>query len=114
LPDPMAAMAGAPQAGGEMLPGKMGGGQIPADVAQAALAMLGDGSGQQAGGASPFAEAGLPIDLLQGGTPPTPKGLPTTNPRGLNRGGGVNTNIPTGKPGSPEENIMNRATNIQR
>jgi len=115
LPDPMAAMMGGePQAGGEMLPSKMGGGQIPADVAQAALAMLGDTFGQQAGGASPFSEAGLPIDLLQGGKPPTPKGLPTTNPRGLNRGGRVNTNIPTGKPGSPEENIMNRALNIQR
>ena len=32
----------------------------------------------------------------------------------MNRGGKVNTNIPAGKPRGAEENLMNRAGNIQR
>jgi hypothetical protein len=73
-----------------------------------------------AGGASPFAEAANPINLLQAGAlPPTPKGapkLPTSNPRGLNRkpGGKVNTNLKTNQNYTPEGQIANRAINIQR
>lgn len=107
MPEPGAGM----EPGAEMLPTNLGGGQIPADVAKKALAMLGD-TGE--GSASPFAEASAPINLLTSGAPPTPKGVPTTNPRGMNRGGKVNTNIPAGKPRGAEENLMNRAGNIQR
>jgi hypothetical protein len=107
LPEPGAGM----ETGTEMLPTNLGGGQIPADVAKKALAMLGDTGESEA---SPFAEASMPINLLKSGAPPTPKGVPTTNPRGMNRGGKVNTNISTSKPRGVEENLMNRASNIQR
>jgi hypothetical protein len=104
-----------PMVGNSGLPTKLGGGQIPEDVAQRALALL----GESATGPSQFAEAGAPINLLKAGSPPpTAKGvpLPTTNPRGMNRGTGskVNTNIAQ-KPGNgPEAQLMNRAANIQK
>lgn len=79
-------------------------------VVQNAMALL----GKQA---SPFAEASMPINLLNTqGPPPTPAGIkgPTTNPRGLNRGGKVNTNIPLNQTANPESSLMNRVFNIQR
>lgn len=64
---------------------------------------------------SPFAQASSPINLLQaGGLPPTPQGVPagkTTNPRGLNRTGKVNTTIGQ-KNTSTESNLLNRAFSI--
>lgn len=91
------------------------------------MRMLGKkGSPGQAQGMSPFAEASSPINLLQaGGPPPTPKGvsaggggrggggMPTTNPRGFNRGGKVNTNIPLKSNSTPESTLMNRAFSLQ-
>ena len=74
-------------------------------------------------------DANSPTNLLQTeGPPPTVPGIPsgqggpgparrktqTTNPRGLNRSGKVNTNISKGNNSTPEGQIMNRAFNIQR
>lgn len=76
---------------------------------------------------SPFSQAASPVNLLQSsGPPPTPKGVPSAsggpgkkkpNPRGLNRGGKVNTNIPTSSKSnnsSTESNLLNRVFNLQR
>jgi len=92
------------------MPKMKGGGAIPPAVLKRALAMLGGG----APGGSQFTEASAPINLLAGGPmPPTVKPL-TTNPRGMNRGGKVNTNISTKAPNGPEAQLLNRAQNIQR
>lgn len=96
---------------------QMSSGEIPQDVIQQALALLG---GEEEGGG--FDEAGTPINLLNadtGGLPPTVQGVsgsPTTNPRGMNRtpGGKVNTNLPLKNNNSIESNLMNQAENIQR
>jgi len=85
--------------------------QISPDKLQQALALM--GGGQQ----SQFSEASLPINLLQGqAQPPTVKGLKGMVPNigGLNRGGKVNTNIPSKGNSSIESNLINRALNIQR
>ena len=65
---------------------------------------------------SAFGQAANPINLLQAGTPPTVKGVPqpTTNLRGLNRTGRVNTNISMKGPSNPEALLQNRVANIQR
>lgn len=108
--DPMAAlMGGAP----EMEPPTASTSSINPDVARSALAML---KGKD-GGPSPFAQASSPINLLaMGGTPPTAARipLPTSNPRGMNMGGKVNTNI-SSKPmnSNPESALMNRASSLQ-
>ena len=131
--DPMA-MQGMPPDGGMMQGGgpqapevsapQFKGTKIPPGVAQSVLDMLRGGAPP----ASPFAQASSPVNLLNaGGPPPTVKGilasagnrslsgaLPTTNPRGLNRGGKVNTNISTGGNSSPESALLNRTFNIQR
>jgi len=90
---------------------RLGGGEIPSDVIQQALAMLGN-----EGGENPFAELGSPVNLLESGgkIPPTvaPMKGGNANPRGLNRGGKVNTNI-SSKPSSPDDNITNLAMNLQ-
>jgi len=90
---------GAPQTGG-----------VSNKIARDALAMLGD--------QSQFAEASSPINLLQAGAPPTAKGIPApskgANPRGLNRGGKVNTNIAQKAPNGPSAQINQQARNIQR
>lgn len=83
---------------------------IPSDIRDQVLAAF----GEQAGGASPFGEASMPIDLLGGGVPPTAKGVPASNPAGLNRGGKVNTNIPLKDTSNPEASLQNRVNNIQR
>lgn len=121
LPEEMlqAGMAGAPPQGAE--PGspdaaglpKLGASGISPEVMEKALSMLGG----KAPEGSPFSEAALPINLLEaGGLPPTAKGikLPTTNPRGLNRGGNVNTNVPTKGGSSAEANLLGQASNIQK
>lgn len=65
---------------------------------------------------SGFQQAGSPIDLLMsGGLPPTVPGVgKTTNPRGMNMGGKVNTNIPMGNNSTPEGSMANRASSLQR
>ena len=112
--DPMAQMLqGAPELGTPN-PGTK---SISPEVAKQALALLRGGtpSGKSP---SPFAQASSPINLLNaGGPPPTAARvpLPTTNPRGLNRGGRVNTNVSTkGVNTNPEAQLINRATNLQR
>lgn len=96
---------------------------IPPETMQSALSMLRT-PGEM--GASPFAQAGGPINLLNTqGPPPTPQGIPSAsggpgparNSRGMNRSGKVNTNIPTSgrdRNSSVESNLLNRAFNIQR
>lgn len=83
-------------------------------VLQQALAML----KKPVGGANnPFGQASAPINLLQGGgLPPTVRGIPppskTSNPRGHNRGGKVNTTVGH-KNTSTESNLLNQASSIQ-
>jgi len=92
--------------------GSIGTDQIPEGVAKKALGMLG-GDSLEAG--SPLAELSSPVNLLNAsGTPPTPRGVPASNPRGLNRGGKVNTNIALNERTNPEAQLQNRANNIQR
>lgn len=91
--------------------GSLGTDQIPDNIAQRALSMLGDSSVE---GASPLAELSSPVNLLKSTSmPPTPAGV-QSNPRGLNRGGKVNTNIPLNNTTNPEAQLQNRASNIQR
>lgn len=113
------AMAGAVGPGADgSLPSETGmapkikSGAIPADVIKKAMEMLGEGK-------APFSEAASPINLLNtmGQLPPTvaptKESRPvTTNPRGLNRGGKVNTNLPI-KNYPAEGNIANQAENLQ-
>jgi hypothetical protein len=91
--------------------------QIPPQVAQGALAMLRGGAGTTP--PSPFAQAAGPINLLNmGGTPPTAARIPlpkTTNTRGHNRGGKVNTNTAIHAQNSnPESVLANKASSLQR
>jgi hypothetical protein len=101
-----------PTDGGPQMP-SVGSGDIPQDVIKSALGLIGGGGGQ-----TPFGEASSPINLLKsGGTPPTAAGIKpggaTTNPRGANRGGKVNTNIAINDRSTPEGNLLNQAANIQ-
>ena len=87
------------------------GSQISPEIAQSALAMLRGGEES-----SPFAQASSPINLLgMVGSPPTASRipLPTTNPRGMNRGGRVNTTVNQNQNSNPESALMNRASSIQ-
>jgi hypothetical protein len=124
----------APQEEGEMSPeetemlaqeGGMGeqeqdipvGKNIPSNVLKDALSML--RAPGEAASPSPFSQMATPVNLLRAGgaPPPTAKGVPTggtTNPRGMNRGGKVNTNISTKGPTDQAAQLMNRAGNIQR
>jgi len=113
------------QPGGEMSqmpqtgPG-VAGKQLSPDVIQGALGMLHGGQGPQA---NPFLQASRPINLMEGGPPPTVAGIPSGggpgfkfkgNPRGLNMGGKVNTNININHNSNAESSLMNRTFNIQR
>lgn len=122
-------MAGGPESG---LP--LPGSAIPPDVLSGALSMI--RGGEAGGGPGPidmgpgFDMASSPINLINGkSSPPTVKGIPpsasnpsagrvvgtTTNPRGLNKGGKVNTNIPLkGGSGDALEQLMRQVSNIQR
>ncbi len=104
----MQAQVGVPQARQKMP--KINGGAIPPGAAKSVLAAL------SSGGQEGFAEASNPINLLKSGSlPPTVKGVgKTTNPRGLNRTGKVNTNIPLKKNYSQGSNELGKAANIQR
>lgn len=98
------------------IPEKLGGGSISEDVAAQALALFGPAP-EGAPGNTPFSELSSPVNLLNtmGQVPPTPTGVgQTTNPRGFNLGGKVNTNI-SQKPGNgPEAQLLNRVNNIQK
>lgn len=90
------------------------GSQISPEVAQSALALLRGGEEPQP---SPFSQAATPINLLtMAGTPPVaPKlPMPTTNPRGMNMGGKINSNLNINQNSNPESALLNRVGNIQR
>ncbi len=87
---------------------------IPIETAKGAMDILGSGNvkflGEQA---SPFSELASPVNLLEaGGIPPTAGGI-RGNPRGLNRGGGVNTNINQNQNSNPLSALLNRTFNTQ-
>ena len=117
LPPEVAAMMGQQEQGAPMMeegaagPPNIGSGDIPPGVIKQALAML----GEREGGAPPaFGEAGMPINLLKAGVmPPTAAGI-ASNPRGLNKGGAVNTNIPVKTGNGPEAQLLNQAANLQK
>lgn len=98
---------------------------IPSSVATQALSMLrqpGEEGQAPAEMANGFSQASMPINLLHAGQPPIAPaaGLPTaggrtSNPRGHNRGGRVNTNISSkAHHSNPESQLMTRAHNIQQ
>jgi len=91
------------------------------------------GSPGQYGGPSSFAEFSRPIPpgVQSAQPPPTAPGIPlsqpgmtpfgnanqvgkTSNPRGFNRSGKVNTNISSGNNASPESSLLNRTFNLQK
>lgn len=120
LPPEVAAMMGAEgQHGAPMMeeeaggPPNIGSGDIPPGVMQQALAMLGDRGAEMP---PAFGEASAPINLLKtGAMPPTAPGVgKTTNLRGLNKGGKVNTNIPMKAGNGPEAQLLNQAANLQK
>ncbi len=94
-------------------------GEIPPDVAKAAMALLASGRPAEPG-ASPFGEASAPINIAAnpGAMPPVAPGLPmpTSNPRGMNRkvGGKINTQIAQKAPNGPEAQLMNRVNDINK
>jgi hypothetical protein len=119
LPPEVAAMMGQQEEGAPMMeegasgPPNIGSGDIPPGVIKQALAMLGERGGE----ALPaFGEAGMPINLLKAGVmPPTAAGIgKTTNPRGLNMGGAVNTNINMKAPNDGGAQLLNQAANLQK
>lgn len=102
---------------------------IPPHILNGALSMLkgsNPSSSPSFAAQNPFGQASGPINLLNApGTPPVAAGIPnptsspqrvipqTTNHRGHNKGGKVNTNL-SSKPSSPEGHLMQQAGNIQR
>lgn len=113
LPPELMAMMGGDQ-GGQPMPGGKG---IPSSVATNAIAMLRKPGEPTGAGPSPFSQMSGPVNLLNtSGMPPTPQGVgKTSNPRGMNRGGKVNTNIPLNQGYTdPASQLANRAGNIQR
>ena len=120
MPQDMGAMAAMGMAGG-MPPQGQPAPQTTAispAVIQRALAMMRRPGEEEEAQGSAFGQAGIPINLLQGGIPPTVRGAAggPGNIRGHNRGGKVNTNIPTNAKhnANPESALQNRALNIQR
>ena len=118
LPPEVAAMMGAEgQHGAPMMeeeaggPPNIGSGDIPPGVMQQALAMLGDRGAEMP---PAFGEASAPINLLKtGAMPPTAPGVgKTTNLRGLNKGGKVNTQIPMKANNGEVAQLLNQASNI--
>jgi len=98
---------------GPVVPGLKNAGGIPDSVIQQAMALFGK-SAPAAG--APMGEASAPINLLKAGTlPPTAAKIPTstTNPRGLNRGGKVNTNA-SNTTSSAESRLLSRASSTQK
>lgn len=102
------------------LPMVQSGGEVSPSVIKQAIAMLGKSAQPEAAAAqSPFTQAALPINLLKStGLPPTAKGVPATNPRGLSRAPGakVNTNVNTSGRGGNVAGAteLTRASSLQR
>lgn len=89
---------------------------VPLDVAKGVMSALGSTNVKFKGeGGNPFAQLANPLNLLQqGGPPPTAKGIPTSNPRGLNMSGKPNTNINQNQNSNPLSSLLNRVNNIQK
>ena len=131
----MGAGAAAPNAPGGISPEALSGAlemlRRPGEPAPGGIPAFGAQSG--------FGQASSPINLMAGGPPPTAAGIPnsaanprvsqprgpaatgkggnggkTTNPRGLNRTGKVNTNINMNGNSNPTSALMNRVFNTQR
>ena len=87
---------------------------ITPDVAKNALAMLHGNAGRQPPQSAPMQLPGVPGAV--GAAPMAARiPLPTTNSRGANRGGRVNTNTSIHSINSnPESQLMNRASSLQR
>lgn len=103
-----------PTPSGPVVPGLKNAGAIPDSVIQQAMALF--GKTPTPGGSSPIGEASAPINLLKtGALPPTAPKIPTstTNPRGLNRGGKVNTNA-SNTTSSAESRLLSRAASTQK
>lgn len=99
---------------------------IPPNVATSALANL-RAPGEvtpQAKSPSAFSSASIPVDLLKKGPmPPTVQGVggagkggpgKTTNTRGMNRTGRVNTNINMNGNSNPQSALLNRVFSLQK
>ena len=81
------------------------------DVAERVMELLHGSSYKGQGGAKgAYAQLAKPINL-SAAQPPTVQGV---NPRGLNRGGKVNTNVSQKPTSSTESSILNRVNNIQK
>jgi hypothetical protein len=103
---------------------KLGGRQIPPEIAKQALALIGSPMPEQGFNAgNQMGEMSSPINLLKAGSlPPTVGGInkgKTTNPRGLNMASKkgvakVNTNIPVSASYDMGTQIANRTNNLQR
>lgn len=119
---------GQPMQGPEGMPPMAPGGEAPAQMDLGGGDPLSKLQGTREGAfmpssPSPFNELTSPVNLLGGKSlPPTAPGVPKaagggmnegSNPRGLNRGGKVNTNVATNKRSSEESNILNRTYNLQ-
>ena len=118
-----------PEMAGQMPPGmegQVGGlspGNVPPDVLQQVMSLMGTPEVAVQGGQGQFAEAGAPINLLKAGAPPTAADTtkqrgalrpPMGNPRGMNRTGKVNTNINVNQNSNPTSALLNRTFNIQQ
>lgn len=112
-PEEAAMMMGGPSA--QQMPPQPKSNEIPPELMAGVDSIMG-------GPAVPpgMRELAAPINLLEqgGAIPPTAAPMQSkgggANPRGLNRGGNVNTNIPIKETSNPESQLMNRAFNIQR
>lgn len=98
---------------------------IPPNVLSDALQILNGAPSGIPGWQSQFAEASAPINLTNGSVPPTvaplwgwaawgPNKILQGNPRGLNMGWRVNTNLNLNNNSNIESSLMNRTFNIQR
>lgn len=121
-----------PSPEGEQIPPGLNPNGIPPDVLMSALKILGANPEESAASSSMFSQANSPINLLQGGAPPTVPGVKasagggpgpgkyspggkTTNIRGMNRGGKVNTNGNNLNANSnPESELLKNVHNLQR
>jgi hypothetical protein len=124
-PEMMAAMQGgmAPGMDPNAPPPPTPSGEVPPEVMDKVMAMLGT-PGVKVDSPNRFAEASRPINLLNASQPPTVPdtsagggpgpGAKTTNLRGMNRGGKVNTNINVNHNSNPTSALLNRTFNLQR
>ena len=85
---------------------------LPPEIVEQLMQGLPAGPAQQ----NPFQELSSPVNLMNSPVHPTARGIPqaTANPRGLSRGGKVNSNLNINQNSTPESNLLNRVFNTQR